>query len=198
MKNKFPLIMKSAAVFTAAVTILLVLLYHFYGTNRLLVTAISFGTTAYHFIMRLMVGYIVPKVTRYDFDCKHPWFHPRGWETRLYKYLRLKRWKGKLPTYAPEQFSLENNSLHRIIQNMCGAEVVHEIIILLSFLPLLLIPVFGAAEAFWITSLASAAFDCLFVMAQRYNRPRLVRIYKKHNSKAPLTQGSSQKSSIFD
>ena len=174
--------MKTTAALTTAVTILLVLLYRFHGANWLLVTAISFGTTAYHFIMRLIVGYVLPKVTQYDYDYKHPWFQPKCWESILYKFLRLKRWKGQLPTYAPEQFSLQINSLHRVIQNMCGAEVVHEIIMLLSFLPVLVIPIFGAPEAFWSTSIAAAFFDSLFVMAQRFNRPRLVRIYEKRKT----------------
>ena len=185
MKNKFPLIMKTTAALTTAVTILLVLLYRFHGANWLLVTAISFGTTTYHFIMRLIVGYILPRITQYDFDYHNPWFQPRIWEPALYKMLHMKRWKGKLPTYAPEQFSLQSNSLHRVIQNMCGAEVVHEIIMLLSFLPVLVIPVFGAPEAFWITSIASVFFDSLFVMAQRFNRPRLVRIFEKKEAIRP-------------
>ena len=62
---------------------------------------------------------------------------------------------------------------------MCGAEVVHEIIMLCSFLPLLMVPLFGEFWAFFITSLLSALFDSLFVMAQRYNRPRLERIAHK-------------------
>ena len=30
--------------------------------------AITFGTTAYHFVMRLAVGYGIPRLTNYDFD----------------------------------------------------------------------------------------------------------------------------------
>ena len=145
----------------------------------MLTAAISFGTTAYHFVMRLAVGFVVPRLTRYDFDYRHPWFQSRSWETAFYKKLRLHRWKGQLPTYAPEQFDLKTNSLHQIIQNMCGAEVVHEMIMALSFLPLVLVPVFGEIFVFMVTSVCAAAIDGLFVMAQRYNRPRVVRIYER-------------------
>lgn len=179
MKTIFPLIMKSLAGLTSAVTVGLVLSYWYWGLGWMLTAAISFGTTAYHFVMRLAVGFVVPRLTRYDFDYRHPWFQSRSWETAFYKKLRLHRWKGQLPTYAPEQFDLKTNSLHQIIQNMCGAEVVHEMIMALSFLPLVLVPVFGEIFVFMVTSVCAAAIDGLFVMAQRYNRPRVVRIYER-------------------
>ena len=184
MKNKFPLVMKATALITVLLTAMLSAAYSFFHQGWMLDAAITFGTTAYHFVMRLAVGYIIPKLTNYDFDYRRRWFQPRAWEPGFYKLLRIKRWKGKLPTYAPGQFSLAENSLHRIIQNMCGAELVHEVIMVLSFLPLLTVPVFGAFPVFFITSLLSALFDGLFVMAQRFNRPRLVRIYEKQEAKA--------------
>lgn len=185
MKNKFPLIMKSIACVTSAAAVGLVLAYRHWGSGWMLTAAISVGTTAYHFVMRLAVGYVVPRVTGYDFDYNHPWFRPRSWEAGLYKKLRLHRWKGKLPTYAPEQFDLKQQSMQRIIQNMCGAEVVHETIMVLSFLPLLSVPAFGEFFVFLSTSVLSAAFDGLFVMAQRYNRPRVVRLYKRKERSVP-------------
>lgn len=184
MKNKFPLVMKATALITVLLTAMLSAAYSFFHRGWMLDAAITFGTTAYHFVMRLAVGYIIPKLTNYDFDYRRQWFQPRAWEPGFYKLLRIKRWKGKLPTYAPGQFSLAENSLHRIIQNMCGAELVHEVIMVLSFLPLLTVSVFGAFPVFLITSLLSALFDGLFVMAQRFNRPRLVRIYEKQEAKA--------------
>lgn len=185
MKNKVSLVIKSIAIFTTSATLALALAYYILDTDWLLTCAISFGTTAYHFLMRLAVGYLMPKVTHYDFDYHHPWFLPRNWERAFYQKLQLHRWKGKLPTYAPSQFSLQENDLHRIIQNMCGAELVHEVIMLCSFLPLLVIPVFGSPGVFLITSLCAALFDSLFVMAQRYNRPRVVRIYEMREAKCP-------------
>ena len=181
--GKFPLVMKSTAVFTTAVTILLLLYEPWRQTAWWLACTISFGTTAYHFVMRLAVGYLLKALTNYDFDYRHYWFQPRTWETVFYKKLHIRKWKGNLPTYAPSQFSLKEQSLHRIIQNMCGAELVHEIIMVLSFLPLLMVPAFGEFGVFLITSLLAALYDSIFVMAQRYNRPRLVRIYEKQEAR---------------
>ena len=183
MKNNFPFIMKTMALVTAALTVLLTGAYLLFRQGWMMAAAISFGTTAYHFLMRLAVGYIVPKLTDYDFNYRHQWFQPRMWEPAFYKKLNIRKWKGMLPTYAPGQFSMEENSLHRIIQNMCGAEVVHETIMVLSFLPLLVVPFFGAFPVFLITSVLAFLYDGIFVMAQRYNRPRLVRIYEKQEAK---------------
>lgn len=183
--HKFPLLMKSIAAATTLATLLLVLAYHNFQQSWLLSCAITFGTTAYHFVMRLVVGYLVPRLTSYDFDYRKPWFQPRPWEASLYQKLKLKRWKHKLPTYSPEQFSLRNHTLYQVIQNMCGAEIVHEIIMVLSFLPLLAVPVFGAFPVFLSTSTLAALFDSIFVMAQRFNRPRLIRIYEKQEAKRP-------------
>ena len=183
--RNFPLLMKSIATATTLATALLVLAYHYLHHGWLLSCAITFGTTAYHFVMRLIVGYLVPRLTSYAFDYRKPWFQTMPWEESLYQRLKLKRWKHKLPTYSPEQFSLRNHTLYQVIQNMCGAEIVHEIIMVLSFLPLLSVPVFGAFPVFLTTSILAALFDGIFVMAQRFNRPRLIRIYEKQEAKRP-------------
>ena len=183
-KNHFPLLMKYFAAATSFLTILFIWGYRLFSVDLFLSCAISFGTTAYHFVMRLAVGSIVPKLTGYDFDYRHRWFQLRKWEPAFYQKLNIRHWKNALPTYAPELYSLKENTLHRIIQNTCGAEIVHEVIMVLSFLPLLTVPIFGAFPVFFITSLLSSLFDSIFVIAQRYNRPRLVRIYEKQEAMA--------------
>ena len=184
MKHSFPFIMKTAAAATFVLTVILTAAYHLLHQDWLLPLAVSFGTAAYHFVMRLAVGYTIPKLTGYDFDYKHPWFQPRNWEPAFYKIINIKSWKGALPTYSPSQFSMQENSIYRIIQNMCGAEIVHEVIMILSFLPQLTVPVFGSFWVFLITSVLAALYDSIFIMAQRFNRPRLVRIYEKQEAKA--------------
>lgn len=173
--------MKALALSTSCVTLVLVILCRLCQASWLLSAAVSFGTTAYHFCMRLAVGYLVPKL---PLDPRHPWFQPRGWEPALYKALRVKQWKGKLPTYDPSQFSLSSHTLEQIICNMCGAELVHETIMVLSLVPIAFSQVFGDLPVFLITSLAAFLFDGLFVIAQRYNRPRLARILAKSQTHA--------------
>ena len=174
MKNKFPLVMKLTAATTAAVTAVMIVLYLRLEHDGLLTAAISFGTTCYHFTMRLLAGALVPPIRK-----DHPWFQQKPWEARLYRRLRVKHWKKHLPTYDPRQFSLDENTPEQVIANMRYAEAVHCVIVLLSFLPLLSVPYLGSFPVFFITSLLAGLFDSLFIIAQRYNRPRMERIFKK-------------------
>ena len=182
--NRFPVVMKSTAIITAIATALLAALHQFLGHDWLLSCAVSVGTTCYHFAMRLAVGSLVPLFTKnISYDCR--WFRPRKWEPALYNFLNVKTWKGALPTYDPSQFDLQNNTLEQVIRNTCNAETVHEVIIVFSFIPLLFAIPFGVFPVFLITSIAAALYDSIFVIAQRYNRPRLVRILRKKEVKRP-------------
>lgn len=174
--------MKSTALITSAVTALLAVVYRIYPYGWMLTCAISFGTTAYHFTMRLLVGYLVLKITGYSFDYRSRWFSPRKWEPAFYRTLRVKSWKQGIPTYDPSSFSLKAHPLKQVIRNMCGAEIVHEIIIVLSFIPISFSLVFGSLPVFVVTSLLAAAYDSIFVIVQRYNRPRLIRILEKQEA----------------
>ena len=57
--------------------------------------------------------------------------------------------------------------------------MVHETIAVLSFLPLVAVYWFGNFSVFLITSVLSALIDLMFVIMQRYNRPRVVRLAEK-------------------
>ena len=181
-RNLFPMVMKTTALLTGIATAALTVVHHFFPETWLLSTAISVGTIFYHFAMRLAVGAIVPLFTK-CVNPSHPWFRPQHFEAPLYKMLKLRRWKGKLPTYDPSQFDLEKNSLAQVVRNMCNAELVHEVILFLSFIPLFFAIPFGDFPVFFITSVCAALYDGIFVMAQRANRPRLMRILKKKEAR---------------
>jgi len=59
---------------------------------------------------------------------------------------------------------------------MCQSELVHETIVMLSFLPILASTWFGSIGVFIITSMLGAFIDMIFVIMQRYNRPRIIEI----------------------
>lgn len=178
LKSKFARGVYLCAIGTGLATFAFAILYYHYGQPWLLSTAISFGTTFYHFAMRLAVGLTVPKIRNYH----SRWFCQRPFESKLYTTLKVKQWKKYAPTFDPRLFSLQHCTLIQIIENSCQAEVVHEIIILLSFLPILTIPFFGAAGVFICTSVVAALVDSIFVIMQRYNRPRLIRILEKETA----------------
>lgn len=156
-------------------------LYRLHPASWCLAACITCGTTFYHLFMRLMVGGPLTPIRHWP---GVGWFRQRSWEPGLYKALGVKKWKCHMPSFEPAQWSLKETPLPQIIQNSRRAEVVHEIIMVLSFVPLLAIPRLGAAGVFWATSLASALLDSCFVIMQRYNRPRMERILEKETSKA--------------
>ena len=177
-KSSFRIVMQATTLVLLGVTGALVLLYWQTGFPWALTCAISFGTTLYHFAMRLVVGFCVTLFIK-NFDHQNRWFRPRKWEAGLYRKLKVRTWKRYLPTFDPEKFSTEVYTLPQIVQNMCEAEVVHEIIVVFSFLPLAAVPFFGEFPVFLITSIVAGLLDCVFIIAQRYNRPRLIRIIEK-------------------
>ena len=140
-----------------------------------LTLTITTGTFLYHFAMRLIVGFSVPE----KWNPNSLWFRQKPFEKRLYKKIGVKKWKNKLPTFDPDSFDLEKHSLYEVIETMCKSEVVHEVIMVLSFVPLTFILYAGTPAVFIITSVIAAMIDGVFVVMQRYNRPRLMKIYNR-------------------
>ena len=138
--------------------------------------AVTFGTVAYHLGVRLIIGAVYQAVMRNRADYTKRWYRPKAWEPKLYDALRVRRWKSKMPTYAPESFDPARHTWDEIAQAMCQSELVHETDMLLSFAPLLFSLWFGELAVFIVTSVLAAALDLVFVIMQRYNRPTVIRI----------------------
>lgn len=60
-------------------------------------------------------------------------------------------------------------------------ETQDETIVVLSFLPIASGIWFGAYPVFIITSVLSALFDLIFVVMQRYNRQRVLRLLQRES-----------------
>ena len=178
--------MKRLSLFLALAAVGFTAAYLHLRSGVCLTLAITFGTTAYHFIMRLLVGAAVGSGMKNRADYTSWWYRPRPWEEGFYRLLRVKSWKGRLPTYDPNAFSPRVHSWDEIAQATCQSEVVHEVIIPLSFLPLFAARWFGAFPVFLITSVCGAFLDLLFVLMQRYNRPRVVKLAQRQQAKNEL------------
>ena len=159
--------------------IALVVLYQFVKHDAVLSITITIGVFAYHFIMRLIVGLGINAIFKNKIDYKKWWFREKAFENKLYSFLKVKKWKKYMPTFAPQSFDVKKHSLEEIAQATCQAEIVHEIIIPLSFLPILLYIPYGTLAVFICTSVAAAAFDSIFVIMQRFNRPRLIKLIER-------------------
>ena len=176
-------IIKSITIISFILTLLFSAVYFHTENSASLSLAITMGTTLYHFAMRLAVGFFYDRIMNNKADIGRWWYQPKGFEKRIYNWLNVKNWKGIMPSYEPELFDPQNHTWNEIAQAMCQAELVHETIILLSFVPILFANLFGALTVFLITSFLAAAFDMIFVIMQRYNRPRVIRLMVKEKRK---------------
>ena len=172
-------IMKRTAWISLVSTVILAILYRNMGNGWILTLAITFGTISYHFVMRLLVGTVVNLLLNNHVDYRKQWYRVCAIEEKIYKKLKVRKWKGKMATYDPSCFDRKLHSWDEIAQATCQAELVHELIIVLSFLPVFAAIPFGALPAFMTTSILAACFDTMFVIMQRYNRPRIMKMIDK-------------------
>lgn len=172
-------IVKGIAAFSLAATVILAISYKVTSSGILLPLAITSGTIAYHFVMRLMVGLAFHATMRNKADYRKRWYQVSKWEMAVYEKLKVKQWKRRMPTYDPALFDPRLHTWEEIVQAMCQAELVHETIVVLSFLPILAGIWFGEYPVFIVTSVLSAACDMVFVIMQRYNRQRVTKLLNR-------------------
>ncbi len=175
----FAKIIKISAWVLVIVTILFTIIYQCSSNIVIMSTAITFGTISYHFLMRLAVGYIINGIFHNRFNYNKKWFQAKKFEKHLYEVLKVKKWKDKMPTFAPEMLDLRVHTWEEIAGAMCQSEMVHSIIIVLCFVPILATLVWGTFWVFFITSVLSACVESMFVIMQRYNRPRVIKMIEK-------------------
>ena len=172
----------TVAVLFLFLTALFCFIYFQTGSNAVFSCAITFGTIAYHFVMRLCVGGVFNKLMNNKADYTKKWYQQRQCEKQLYKKLKVKQWKNKMVTFDPDLFDPEKHSLDEIVQAMCQAELVHETIIILSFVPILASVRVGALPVFVITSVLAACLDLVSVIIQRFNRPRVIKLIEREKT----------------
>ena len=165
---------------TLITSIICFVLYYgnLYKTETILLIGIIVFTTMYHFWMRIIMGN-VSKLFKKHLNYKQWWFKERVFENKLYKLLHVKEWKGKALTYNPELFSLKDYSLEEIANTMVKSEVDHWINVVVSLSTLLFIIPWGRVLAFVISAIVAMIFDSQFIIIQKYNRPRVVKILEK-------------------
>lgn len=159
----------------AALTGLSVWLWLHFDLGLCLTLAITFGTFTYHFLMRLIVGlsFNIFMGNRADLSAK--WYQSNSFEKKLYDFLKIRKLKTNVPTFDRSLFDPRKHTWQEIAEAMCQAELVHETIAVLSFLPIIAGIWFGAFPVFIITSVLAALLDIYLALVQRYNRPRIIK-----------------------
>ena len=174
---------------TVITSIICFTLYYgeFYKSGIILWTGITAFTIMYHFWVRIIMGNISNLFKKY-INCKQWWFKEKNFEKQFYKLLHVKQWKDKALTYNPESFSLKHHSLEEIANTMVKSELDHWINEAISLSTLLFAIPWGQFWIFLITAIAAMIFDAQFIVIQRYNRPRIMRILEKETEKCKVAE----------
>ena len=147
--------------------------------SAILTFAITSSTVFYHLGKRLLIGAAFDRLLNNRTDFRKGWYQIASWEKALYAKLRVRQWKKRMPTYDSKLFDPSLHAWSDIAKAMCQAELIHEVNVAASFLPLLFSVWLGGFPAFMITSILAAGYDLLFVIMQRYNRPRVLRLAER-------------------
>ena len=174
--------------FVIAITLIIsIICFTFYygniNNNKIILwIGITAFTILYHLWVRIIMGN-VSKLFRNNINYNQSWFKERKFEKKLYEFLKVKKWKGSALTYNPEQFSLKDNSLESILNTMTKSEVDHWINEVISITTIFFGFIWGKTWIFVITALAAMIFDSQFIIIQRYNRPRVIKLIEKQNKR---------------
>ena len=154
-------------------------LYEIMKMDWALIVGMIMGYTAIHFVLMFISAPIVFLFFRMKYNYHHCWFEPKKFEKKLYRIFKVKKWKNKIPTYDSRAYSLSEQNIMKAIQMTCHAEIVHEVIAVLSYLPVLFGLVISKWELLIVLSTVFSMIHLLFSTVQRYNRPRLIRHYER-------------------
>ena len=175
--------MYSGIALAALVAAVCLSLYYTGITASLVVlwTGIVFFMILYQFGLRILFGEITK---RCKINYRHPWYRRRAFEPKLYKLLRVRKWKDKVLTFDPAAYDFQHRTLEQLAATMAKSELDHWFNVLLSIGGIFFTLLWGCAPAFWISSVLAILFDAQFIVVQRYNRPIVVRLMERRAAKA--------------
>lgn len=133
--------------------------------------------------MAYVITVFVPKEF---YNPNNSFFRERLYEQRLYRKIRISRWKDRLPQYnvnfnkkyLPEK--LTSDFIEQFIMETCRAELVHIAICIFSFSSIILVYLqIEPLYVFVIVEIIIFVAQIPFILIQRYNRPRLIKYLKR-------------------
>ena len=140
-----------------------------------------FRLLAFLGVSMYLIGLFLPRHWFGDGD--KGWFScfPREKGGKLYERVGIRQWKDKVPDMSRISRRLTKKSISEkptpdsllgLIRETCVAELIHELLMLLGFLCYLIRRT--KRTLFWV--MVWALGNLPYVMIQRYNRPRLIRL----------------------
>lgn len=173
-----------AMLLSVVLTVLAVCIYIWTEYEWLYYLSFIMFSVVAHFAVMHIFAAVVYMTFKKRFRYDSFWFRPKKFESGLYDFLRVKQWKKHLATWDRDDYSLTVNDIETVIMNLCHSEIVHEVMIVAGYLPVTL--GFVIQDCFVIFLATSFLFGCVhgaFAVAQRYNRPRFIRIYERQKKK---------------
>jgi len=139
----------------------------------------------YHFGLRILFGEITNLI---KFDYNHPFFKRKKFEAKLYKLLKVRKWKDKVLTFNPENYDFQNRTLSQLATTMAKSETDHWINEIISVGSIFFSLLWGLFPVFLITAIAAMLFDAQFIIVQRYNRPVVLRLMERREKQGVKAQ----------
>jgi glycosyl-4,4'-diaponeurosporenoate acyltransferase len=147
-----------------------------------LLTALIIGAVCG--VISFVTGQMLPR-GRFDYDA-FP-YRAFKWEKggAIYEKIRVRAWKDRLPDMSriipkmvkkKASLARDERAMERLVQETCVAEFVHWLLIIIAS-PIIGVKVGGLLGA--IVAVLYALGNMLFVIIQRYNRPRLREILRR-------------------
>ncbi len=173
------------SVIAIMIVVSIVCFWMYYGehteSNGTLWIGVTAFTILYHFWLRIIMGNVSKLFSKY-INYNQWWFKEKNFEKKLYEILNVKNWKRKVLTYNPELYDLKNNSLEEVVNTTVKSELDHWINEIISLSTLLFAIPWGEFWIFFITAVIAMIFDSQFIVVQRYNRPRVLKLLNRKNN----------------
>ena len=143
-------------------------------------------------VLSFVLGRLVPK-TWFDYT-RFP-YRPFAFERdgRVYESLGIARWQSRVPDMSrifpklmpPKKMPLrpDGQTLLVMIRETCAAEATHALLILAG---LGVIAIWPGAWSVLLYLVYAIFGNLIFIFIQRYNRPRLVRLYERKRTKRSM------------
>jgi len=147
--------------------------------------AVYFAVTG---LLSFFLGRLIPP-NKMEWHCFPYKLYRIEKEGQIYKKIGIHHWQNKVPDMSKifpklmpqkKMVTTEKNSLLRMIQETCTAELTHVVLCLTGLYCIKLWPGTGGIL---LAVLNIVLFNLPFILIQRYNRPRLVRLYKRQIEK---------------
>ena len=152
---------------------------------------LTVGTVAALFICDLLFAFLIKSLPRKWFNPRRRIFRAGRCETRFYEFLRINKWKDKIPEVGKlvgydktKVGDLSAANLKMFLTETAYAEVIHYFCLLSGVIVSIvyfLLPIPQIQGFFWTVILPCSLVNFFLnlppIFIQRHNRPRLIRIY---------------------